>query len=213
MHLHIPYTAAMRFRRPEQARVVRNGNKRREKTAREGKGPPCPARPPWVDRRVYSFALFCVRSRSSCEAPTIALRVGCSYGGSFRGKGVRVTRPLRANDRSGKVKLATLIWVVVVGIVAYYGIQIGNVYWRKYKLEETVDRELSFAGQIADGTIRQRLTQDIAGMHLPPAASRFQFARVTGPRALRFTVSYVDTVNLIFTKRPFRVSINTRRTF
>jgi hypothetical protein len=124
-----------------------------------------------------------------------------------------VTRLLRANNRSGKVKLAALMWVIVLAIVSYYGIQIGGVYWRKYKLEETVDRELSFAGQRADETIQKRLADYIGGMHLPPEASRFRFARVNGPRALLFSVSYVETVNLIFTKKEFRVSMNTRRPF
>jgi hypothetical protein len=131
----------------------------------------------------------------------------------IRGKGVRVTRLLGANDRSGKVKLAALIWIIAIGIVAYCGIQVGGVYMRKYKLKEAVDRELGLAGQIVDETIRQRLTEDIAGMHLPPAASRFRFARVQGPRALQFSVSYDETVNLIFTEKPFHVSINARRPF
>jgi hypothetical protein len=124
-----------------------------------------------------------------------------------------VTRLLGVNDRSGKVKLVALIWLIAIGIVLYLGIQFGGVYMRKYKLEETVDRELGFAGQRVDDTIRQRLTEYIAAMHLPPAASRFQFARVDGPRALQFSVSYVETVNLIFTKKDLRISINRRRPF
>jgi hypothetical protein len=124
-----------------------------------------------------------------------------------------VTRPLGASDRSGKVKLGVLIWIIVIASVVYCGIQFGGVYMRKYKLEETVDRELSFAGQRVDDTIRERLRDYIAAMHLPPAASRFQFSRVERPRALQFSVSYVDTVDLIFTKKPLRVSINTRRPF
>lgn len=125
-----------------------------------------------------------------------------------------MARRSAVRNRSGKVKVGTLIWLIVIAIPVYFAIQFGGVYIRKYKLEDVVNQELSYAGQRADDAIRQRLVAEIAAMDLPPAAaSRLQFSRVESPRALQLSISYVETINLLFTKKPLRVSLQKRRPF
>ena len=124
-----------------------------------------------------------------------------------------MTAPSRLKGRSGKIKFALLLWLLVLVALGYYGITIGGVYWRQYNLEDTVSRDLSFAGQLADESIRQRIAGHIAEMNLPITARDVRFARTNSPRALRVSISYVETVNLLFTKKEFPMSVQFERPF
>lgn len=121
--------------------------------------------------------------------------------------------PSRLKGRSGKVKPALLLWIVVFGALGYCGFAFGGVYWRKYQLESTLGRDLSSAGQIADATIRQHVSQHVAAMKLPIKPGNFRFARTNAPRALRVSISYVETVNLYFTEVRIPVSVDFVRPF
>ena len=117
-----------------------------------------------------------------------------------------MTVPSRMKCRSGKVRVAVLLWLIVLAALGYYGIEVGGVYWRQYKLEDTVSRDLSFAGQLADETIHQRVLEHIAAMNLPLTSGSVRFARTDAPRTLRVSISYVETVNLLFTKKQFPIT-------
>jgi hypothetical protein len=121
--------------------------------------------------------------------------------------------PSLAKDRSGRVKVTLIIWLLVIGGLVYCGIEIGGVYVRKMKLEGIIAQELSFGGQRSDESIRRRVLDGITGMNLPAAARNFQFVRTQSPQALRVSISYVETVNLIFTEQQIPISIQARRTF
>lgn len=121
--------------------------------------------------------------------------------------------PSRAMGRSGNVKGALLLLLIVLAAVAYYGIEIGGVYWRRYKLEDTVVQDLTFAGQLTDEAIHQRVLDDVLAMDLPLTARNVQFVRSDGPRTLRVSISYVETANLLFTKKQFPMSVEVRRSF
>jgi hypothetical protein len=124
-----------------------------------------------------------------------------------------VTSPSRLKDRSGKVRLAMLLWLVVLAALGYCGFEFGGVYWRKYRLEETISRDLTDAGQLADETIHQRVLEHIAALHLPLTRGSVQFARTNAPRALRVSISYVETVNLLFTEKQIPISVSFERPF
>ena len=124
-----------------------------------------------------------------------------------------MTAQYRLKGRSGKVRLTLLLWLIVLAAAVYCGLEFGGVYWRKYRLEETLGRDLSSAGQVADETIHQRVLEHIAGMHLPLTSGSVRFARTDAPRALRVSISYVETVNLFFTEIRMPVSVDFERPF
>jgi hypothetical protein len=124
-----------------------------------------------------------------------------------------MTRLSRAIGRSGTVKAALLLWFIVLAAIAYYGMEIGGVYWRRYKIEETVAQHLSFAGQLTDEAIHQQVLDEIAAMDLPVTDGNVRFVRTDSPRALRVSISYVETANLLFTKKQFPMSIEVQRAF
>jgi len=118
----------------------------------------------------------------------------------------------RTSNQSGKVKISSLILLVTVAAGVYYGLQFGGVYWRRYRVSDAVDGQLAFTGQIADETIRAQLVAEIGKMHLPPAASRVRLVRIP-PRTIEVSISYTETVNLLYTKKQIPVSIKERRTY
>ena len=120
--------------------------------------------------------------------------------------------PAIVKDRAGKLKLALLVWIAVLGVIGYYGFQIGGAYWKRYKLEEAVRQELSSAGQLADAGIRQRVLEYAAGMN-PPLPSRAVRFGNDGPRTLRVSISYADTVNFVFTQLELPMSVEVRRSY
>ena len=124
-----------------------------------------------------------------------------------------MTVPSRLKGRSGKVKPATLLWLILFAALGYYGFEIGGVYWRQYRLEDTLVRDLSFAGQLVDETIRQRVLEHVTAMNLPLTARDVRFARTNSPRALRVSISYVETVNLLFTEKRIPMSVDIERPF
>lgn len=119
----------------------------------------------------------------------------------------------RVSDRSGKVKYSFVVWMALIASGVFCGYQYGSVYFRKYQIEEMVQRELSYAGQRTDQAIRERVANEIAGMRLPPAARGFHLTRASSPRALQFSVNYVDRVNLVFTEKQVAVSVRVGRVF
>ena len=115
-------------------------------------------------------------------------------------------------NQAGKVKITTVILLVVIAAAVYCGWAFGGVHWRRYSVSEAMEAQLAYAGQVADETIRAQIAEEIASMNLPPEASRIRFGR-TGARTIEVSISYTETVNLLFTTKDIRVSVTRRRTF
>jgi hypothetical protein len=117
-----------------------------------------------------------------------------------------------ANNRAGRIALGKLVMLVVVAGAVYCAYAFGKVYWHKYALRDEMDRQLSYAGQLADETIRQGLVKAAAEMHLPVSPDRIQVSR-TDARTIQASVRYTETVNLLFTKKRIPVSIEEHRSY
>ena len=118
-----------------------------------------------------------------------------------------------AGNRSGKIKVGTLIWLVVLVAAVYYAFEFGSVYWRQYKLKGVVAQQLAYASQLTDDAIRERLLAEIAWLGLPREGLTFSFRRIPQPQALEVSISYVETVNLVFTTKKMPMSLQIRRPF
>jgi hypothetical protein len=117
------------------------------------------------------------------------------------------------SNQSGKMQVSSMILLVLVAAGVYYGLQFGGVYWRRYTVTDAVEGQLALAGQIADETIRAQIVAEIQKKkHLPPAASRVRLVRIP-PRTIEVSISYTETVNLLYAKKQIPVSIKERRTY
>jgi hypothetical protein len=117
-----------------------------------------------------------------------------------------------ANNRAGRIAIGKLVLLVVVAGAVYCGYAFGKVYWHKYALRGELDRQMSYAGQLADETIRQELIKAAMGMHLPVTEDRIQVSR-TGARTVQISIRYTDDVNLLFTHKRIPVSIEEHRSY
>ena len=116
-------------------------------------------------------------------------------------------------SRAGGVKAGLLVFVLVAVALTYLGFEFLGPHWRRYKLEEAAVQALGFAGQATDESIRERLLDEIAAMHLPPEASQLHFVHIDNPRALQVTISYVETANLLVTEVELPMLVEVRRGF
>ena len=117
-----------------------------------------------------------------------------------------------ALNRSGRIQFTTLLLLIALAAGGYCAVAFGKVWWHKYTIQDTIDRELSFAGQLVDESIRQRLVARLNEMNLPPAARKVQVTR-TSPKSIEVAIQYTETVNLVFTRKRIPVSIRQKRTY
>ena len=141
-----------------------------------------------------------------CLTAGVVLWLGRTNSHTVRGMSV-------AGNRSGKIKVGTLIWLVVLVAAVYVAFEFRSVYWRQYKVKEVVEQQLAYAGQLTDDAIRENLLDEIAALGVPREGFIFYFRRITQPQALEVSISYVETVNLVFTTKKIPMSLQIRRSF
>jgi hypothetical protein len=118
----------------------------------------------------------------------------------------------QTSNRSGKITIGGVIWLVVIAAAVYLAIGFGGVYFRRYLLTDKIDQQLGFAGQISDQSIQQQVRNAVEKMDLPPEASRVRLSRPSA-RTIQISITSTETVNLGFTTRKIPVSITRRRTY
>ena len=118
-----------------------------------------------------------------------------------------------ATNESGRIKIASIVLIVLLAGAIYYGREVGGVFLRKMKLEDTIQLQLSRVGQIEDSAIRQRIQSAAQDMNLPPDAQRVGLIRTAVPRAIRITIIYAEPVNLLFMQTEIPVRIEVSRGF
>jgi len=118
----------------------------------------------------------------------------------------------QTSDRSGKITIGGVLWLVIIAAAVYLAIGFGGVYFRRYVLTDKIDQQLGFAGQISDESIQQQVRNAVEKMDLPPEASRVRVSRPSA-RMIQVSISYTEKVNLGFTTKEIPVSIQRRRTY
>jgi len=98
-----------------------------------------------------------------------------------------VVRPL--SRRRGASSTGCLVSLLLFVAALYYGVNIGEVWFRYYRLVDEMKTQVRLAAALDDGTIRRRLqaaVQDIglpdsAGSKLVPAEERYSAPGRTSP--------------------------------
>jgi hypothetical protein len=105
------------------------------------------------------------------------------------------------SDRRGGSNLGCLLSLLVFVAALYYGVHIGEVYLRYYRLLDAMRFQASIAPSVTDDVIRRRLmaTADSLLGHTPS----FQVVRTGKPARITIQAEYQDSVVLPFFKRAF----------
>jgi hypothetical protein len=89
--------------------------------------------------------------------------------------------------------LSLLIFVAVL----YYGVNIGEVWFRYYRLVDEMQTQARLAAAIDDGTIRRRIQAAVENIGLPDSAGRRVVVRRTAsPRQIVIETRYSESVSL-----------------
>jgi hypothetical protein len=108
-----------------------------------------------------------------------------------------VTRPKGRSRSRGASSTGCLVSLLVFVAALYYGVHIGEVYFRYYRLIDEMQTQARLAAAIDDGTIRRRVQAAVQDIGLPDdAATNLVVVRTASPREIRIETRYIETVSL-----------------
>jgi hypothetical protein len=86
--------------------------------------------------------------------------------------------------------------LIFVGLL-YYGVNIGEVYFRYYRLKDEMQTQARLAAALDDGTIRRRIQAAVEDIGLPDSAgTRLIVRRTAMPRQILIETRYSEAVSL-----------------
>lgn len=110
----------------------------------------------------------------------------------------------RSPRRRGGSNIGCLISLLILAVVLFYGINIGELYWRYYQLLDAIKSQARVAPSLTDETIRRRLILQVEELGLPPDASKFTIRRSGRTRLITIETEYTESVDLPFFNHTFR---------
>ena len=91
-----------------------------------------------------------------------------------------------------------LFSLLIFVALLYYGVNIGEVFFRYYRLVDEMDSQARIASVLDNGTIQRRIAAAAQDIGLPDEAARVVVRRNTSPREITIESSYTETVELPF---------------
>jgi len=112
----------------------------------------------------------------------------------------------RSSGRRGASTMGCLISLAVLVAVLYYGVNIGVVYFRYYRLVDEMGTQARLAAALDNGTIQRRIADAVKDIGLPDAASsNLQITRSATPRQIIIETTYNESVHLPLFNHTFRL--------
>ena len=116
-----------------------------------------------------------------------------------------VTRPLRG--RRGASSTGCLVSLLFLVGALYYGVNIGELFFRYYRLLDEMQTQAQLAPSLDDGTIRRRIQAAVQEIGLPDSAGAGILIRRTAmPREISIETHYGETVRLPLFTHTFNFS-------
>lgn len=79
--------------------------------------------------------------------------------------------------RRGASSLGCLFTLLIVAVVVYFGVNIGEVYWRFYEFQDDMKQEVRFASSSTNDRILLRLKAQADSLDLPDDAHDISIRR------------------------------------
>lgn len=96
--------------------------------------------------------------------------------------------------RRGATKLGCLFSLLLLSAVAYFGVNIGEVYFRYFRFRDAIRQEARFASRSSDDAIRRRLRSAAERLDLPERAGIIHIRR--SPQLITIWSEYEERVEL-----------------
>jgi hypothetical protein len=104
-----------------------------------------------------------------------------------------VSAPARRGASSTGCLISLLLFVGAL----YYGVNIGEVWFRYYRFVDEMKTQVRLAAALDDGTIRRRLQAAVQDIGIPDSAgNRLVIVRTAMPREIRIETRYSESVKL-----------------
>lgn len=115
-----------------------------------------------------------------------------------------VTAISRHGERGANTTGCLLTLLVLVAVL-YYGVNIGELYFRYYRLVDEMGSQARVAAALDNGTIQRRIVAAIQDIGLPDdASSNLQITRSASPRQITIESEYAESVHLPLFDHTFR---------
>ena len=98
-------------------------------------------------------------------------------------------------SRPGRSSLGCLVLLLVLTAVGYFGVNVGEAYWRFYQFQDAMKQEARFAARRTDDAIALRLRAKADSLGLPEQAVKHLRVR-RNTRIIRITSEYFETIEL-----------------
>lgn len=102
-------------------------------------------------------------------------------------------------SRRGRSSLGCLFTLLVLAATVYFGVNIGEVYFRFYQYQDAMRQEVRFAAHNSDAVILRHLREQVDSLGLPEAAGRVILQR--DGRHIEMESEYYEHVELPLTVR------------
>jgi len=102
----------------------------------------------------------------------------------------------RSLGRRGASSTGCLFSLLILVAVLYYGVNIGEVYFRYYRLLDEMQTQAQLAAALDDGTIRRRIQATAQDIGLPDQAQSIRIERRASPREIAIEAQYSETIHL-----------------
>ncbi len=114
-----------------------------------------------------------------------------------------VSRRLFRLGRRGASSMGCLFSLLVFVAALYYGVHIGEVFFRYYRLVDEMQSQARVAAALDDGTIRRRIQATVQDIGLPAEAQDIRITRRLSPREIVIEAQYSESVDLPLFKHTF----------
>lgn len=109
------------------------------------------------------------------------------------------------SNRRGSSTTGCLFTLLIFSGALYYGVHIGEVYWRYYQFLDEMRSEARLAPSLTDGVIRRRLMLKIDELDLPAEAQKLTIKRIARPPQITIEAEYSEEVHLPLFNHTFRL--------
>lgn len=104
--------------------------------------------------------------------------------------------------RRGRSSLGCLLVLLLIAAALYFGVNVGEVYWRFYEYQDAMHQEVRFARQIPDDRIKLHLAALVDSLGLPEEAADVTVNRTAD--SISVSAEYSEQVELPLFVRPIR---------
>lgn len=105
--------------------------------------------------------------------------------------------------RPGRSSVGCLFMLLIVSAGIYFGLNVGEAYWRFYQYEDAMKQELKFNGVRPDSLILAHLWIQADSLGLPEEAKEISVERDPHERTIRLSADYAEQIELPLTVRMF----------